>query len=100
MSEIIIPTWDKGEYTYTEFSNRNAWREYVRTLFKEPGQYNFNETSLLFNEQARIFNKQGYYCDAPFKSKDFIAYWDRQKEYCTKGVLFKDGKNVWYLTRD
>lgn len=100
MSEIIIPTWDKGEYTYTEFSNRNEWREYVRTLFKEPGQYNFNETSLLFNEQARIFNKQGYYCDAPFKSKDFIAYWDRQKEYCTKGVLFKDGKNVWYLTRD
>jgi hypothetical protein len=100
MSEIIIPTWNKGEYTYTEFSNRNEWREYVRTLFKEPGQYNFNETSLLFNEQARIFNKQGYYCDAPFKSKDFIAYWDRQKEYCTKGVLFKDGKNVWYLTRD
>ena len=100
MSEIIIPTWDKGEHTYTEFRDRNEWREYVRTLFKEPGQYNFNETSLLFNEQARIFNKQGYYCDAPFKSKDFIAYWNKQKEYCTKGVLFKDGKNVWYLSRD
>ena len=100
MNEIIIPTWDKGEHTYTEFCDRNEWREYVRTLFKEPGQYNFNETSLLFNEQARIFNKQGYYCDAPFKSKDFIAYWNKQKEYCTKGVLFKDGKNVWYLTRD
>ena len=101
MSEIIeIPTWDNGTWTTTEFSNKEEWRSYVVTLFKEPGQYNFNETSFLFNKEASNFNKLGFYTVAPFKSKDYIYYWDDQKKKCRNGVLYKDGKHVWYLTRD
>jgi hypothetical protein len=101
MSEIIeIPTWDNGAWTITEFNSVIEWREYVLTLFKEPGQYNFNETALLFNKEATVFNKLGFYTVAPFKSKDYIYYWDDQKKKCRTGVLYKDGKNVWYLTRD
>jgi hypothetical protein len=101
MSEIIeIPTWDNGAWTVTEFNSVIEWREYVLTLFKEPGQYNFNETALLFNKEATVFNKLGFYTVAPFKSKDYIYYWDDQKKKCRNGVLYKDGKNVWYLTRD
>ena len=71
MSEIIeIPTWDNGTWTTTEFSNKEEWRSYVLTLFKEPGQYNFNETSFLFNKEASNFNKLGFYTIAPFKSKE------------------------------
>jgi hypothetical protein len=69
MSEIIIPTWDQGAYTETTFSSKEDWREYVLTLFKEPGQYNFNELSEVFNEEARKFNKNGYYCGSPLNQK-------------------------------
>jgi hypothetical protein len=101
MSELIeIPTWDNGEWTVSTFSSPEEWREYVLTLFKEPGQYNFNETALLFNKEATNFNKFGFYTVAPFKSKDYIYYWNDQKNKCRKGVLYKDKTNVWYLTRD
>ena len=101
MNDVVeIPTWDNGEWTTTTFSSREEWREYVFTLFKEPGQYNFNQTALLFNKEATNFNKQGFYTVAPFKSKDYIYYWDDQKKKCRNGVLYKDKKNVWYLTRD
>ena len=101
MSDIIeIPTWDNGEWTVSTFSSKEEWREYVLTLFKEPGQYNFNETALLFNKEATNFNKFGFYTVAPFKSKDYIYYWDDQKKKCRNGVLYKDKTNVWYLTRD
>jgi hypothetical protein len=101
MNSIIeIPTWDNGVWTITEFSSREEWRSYLLTLFKEPGQYNFNETSLLFNKEATTFNKLGFYTVAPFKSKDYIYYWDDQKKKCRNGVLYKDQTNVWYLSRD
>jgi hypothetical protein len=101
MSEIIqIPTWENGEWTVTTFSSNIEWREYLLTLFKEPGQYDFNEVALLFNKEARTFNKLGFYTVAPFKSKDYIYYWDDQKKKCRSGVLYKDKKNVWYLSRD
>ena len=101
MSEIIqIPTWDNGEWTVTTFSSNIEWRQYLLTLFKEPGQYDFNEVALLFNKEARTFNKLGFYTVAPFKSKDYIYYWDDQKKKCRSGVLYKNKKNVWYLTRD
>ncbi len=99
-STIEIPTWDNGLWTTTEFSSREEWRSYLLTLFKEPGQYNFNETSLFFNKEASNFNKLGFYTVAPFKSKDYIYYWDDQKKKCRNGVLYKDKTNVWYLTRD
>ena len=101
MSNFIeIPTWENGQWTTTNFSSREEWREYLLSLFKEPGQYNFNETALIFNKEATNFNKYGFYTVAPFKSKDYIYYWDDQKKKCKNGVLYKDTKGVWYLSRD
>ena len=73
---------------------------FVLDLFKEPGLYEFDKTSFLFNEQATVFNKLGYYCQAPFRSKDFISYWNDQKEKCRKGVIYINGKKIWYVTRE
>jgi hypothetical protein len=96
-----IPTWDNGTWITTSFATRDEFRIFLLTIFKEPGQYNFNEDSnKVFNEQAQIFKLTNVYCTAPFRSKDFIKYWDDQKLKCRNGVLVKSGKETWYLARE
>jgi hypothetical protein len=103
MSEIYqdIPTYDNGKWTTTSFESRKDFTDFIFGIFKEPGQYNFNATSSeLFTQESRKFKKDGVYCTAPFKSKDFINYWDDQKTKCRKGVIIKDGDNSWFLARE
>jgi hypothetical protein len=95
-----IPTWDNGTWTSTDFDSREDFANYVRDLFKEPGQYAFDETSVEFNGEATKFNTQGFYCAAPFKSRDFINYWEGEKKKCRKGVIYKSEDKVWYIARD
>lgn len=95
-----IPTYENGEWSHTDFESRKDFYEFCKSIFKEPGQYQFDETSQLFNEQARLFNKNGIYCTAPVGTKDFIKYWDSEKEKCRKGVIYKSGTKSWYITRD
>ena len=95
-----IPTYDNGNWTITDFSSREEFATFLRDIFKEPGKYNFDETSLLFNSESRKFRANGYYCDSPFKSKDFVNYWDDQKLKCRRGVIYRSGENTWYVTRD
>lgn len=97
---IIVPTYKNGEWTETSFETREAFRDFLLTLFKEPGQYGFDETSEVFQEQSTRFNKLGYYTDAPFRSKDFVNYWDLEKRKCRNGVIVIGKKQTWYLTRD
>jgi hypothetical protein len=96
----VIPTYDNGSWTTTSFDDEMVFHEFVFDIFKEPGQYEFDETSLIFNEEARRFNEEGLYCTAPFRSKDFMAYWDDQKTKCREGVIYKNKDKIWYLTRD
>ena len=32
--------------------------------------------------------------NAPFRSKDFTAYWDDQKNKCRNGVIYKDERKL------
>jgi len=100
---IHIPTYDDTtkEWSYTDFETREDFLAYLWSIFKVPGEYNFDETSLKFNEQALNFEKNGkIYCFAPMRSKDYKTYWDTEKEKCRQGVIFKNKKASWYLTRD
>jgi len=97
---IEVPTYENGVWSVTEFSTREDFRDFLLSLFKEPGEYKFDETTLIFNAEARKFQKQGYYCHAPHKSKDFIAYWDDQKNKCRNGIIVRSGDNNWYISRD
>ena len=71
---IEVPTYENGVWTVTNFSTREEFRDFLVSIFKEPGKYEFDETTLIFNAEARKFQKQGYYCNAPHKSKDFMTY--------------------------
>jgi hypothetical protein len=97
---ITVPTYKNGEWTDTSFDTREDFRNFLLTLFKEPGQYGFDETTAVFQEQSDRFNKLGYYTEAPFRSKDFIDYWDLEKGKCRNGIIVIGKKQTWYLSRD
>jgi hypothetical protein len=100
---ISVPLWEDGKWSTLDFESRDEWRDYVRSVFKDQGPdegYEFDETSFLFNEQGRYFQKNGYYCAAPIRTKDYIRYWDDQKSKCKTGVIYKNNGKTWYLTRD
>ena len=96
----VIPTYNNGVWETTTFEDDVLFKEYLFSIFKEPGEYKFNDIALEFNKEARVFNDQGFYCNKPFRSKDFTAYWEDQKNKCRVGVIYKDKSNEWYLTRD
>lgn len=97
---ITVPTWEAGQWTTTDFTTRKDFGAFLDSCFKEPGLYQFDETSYLFNEQARAFQANKLYCTAPFKTKDYISYWNEQKNLCRNGAIFKNKGKTWYLTRD
>lgn len=102
MSEIYqdIPCWDNGTWTTVSFDSREEFSNSIAEIFSEPGKYKFDDTSFLFNQEALKFREQNVYCTFPFRSKDFVTYWDNQKEKCRKGVFYKKGTKKWYITRD
>jgi hypothetical protein len=102
MSEIYqdIPCWDNGTWTTVSYNSREEFSKSIEEIFAEPGKYEFDETSYLFNEQSTLFRANNVYCLAPFKSKDFIVYWDDQKNKCRKGVFYINGDKKWFITRD
>ena len=103
MSEIYqdIPTYDNGNWTSTSFESREDFYQFVFGLFKEPGEYNFNSvTNEIFISESNKFRKDGVYCTSPFRSKDYVNYWDDQKQKCRKGIIVKDGENTWFVARE
>ena len=104
MSEIYqdIPTYDNGEWTITSFESREEFKQYIlNRIFKTPGEYNFNETTNeVFISESVKFKKDGIYCASPFKSKDYINYWDEQKQKCRKGIIVKDKDHEWFVCRE
>lgn len=103
---ISIPTWENGDWTYTDFATREDFIDFLLPLFKEPGKYEFDEISLMFNAEARKFDdrfaqsKKGYYCAFREGSMDYRNYWDIQKERCRRGAIYKGNGKTWYLTRE
>lgn len=96
-----IPCWNNGVWETVSFPTREAFADTLyNEYFKEPGLYNFNETSKLFYAQATYFTTQGVYCIYRTGTSDFKKYWDFEKKKSRKGVFFIDGDLKWYLPRD
>ena len=95
-----VPTYTKGQWTTTDFETEELFIEYISSIFKEPGLYGFSDIAFEFNKEAKSFNTQGFYCNAPFRSKDFTNYWEDQKNKCREGVIYNDNGKSFFLTRD
>lgn len=102
MSEsfIVVPTWEANNWSETIFGTMEEFRNFLVPLFKIPGKYKFDETAYMFNEQARLYDKHKFYCVHPNGTRDYITYWDDQKNKCRNGVLYKSKSDMWYIPRD
>ncbi len=95
-----IPVWDNGVWSTITFNSRLEFAEYLETeCLKEPGEYELDETSFMFNEHAIKFNKKGYFCDETKDTDAWKKWWNWERYKCRKGVFFKNNGKVWYLPR-
>ena len=71
MSDISIPCYKTKEASWTvvKFGDKNELVKFIEKLFKEPGEYDFSEETVVFNAEATKFNRSGVYCTAPFMIK-------------------------------
>lgn len=96
-----IPTYNHqtGVWSKISFPSQFDFSNYLDSLFKEPGNYEFDETTKMWNEQARRFDKKGYYTEATYGSNEYNDYWNEEKEKCRKGVIWINGDKQWYVER-
>lgn len=97
-----IPTYNvqKNEWSYTSFDSQEDFASYLDSLWNDECEYNFDETSYIFNKEARFFTKNGFYTDAQWGSAEHKAYFKKEKEKCRKGVIYINNDKQWYLTRE
>lgn len=90
-----------GETSYKEFETRQEMYDFILPLFKEPGKYYFDENTKYFNEVATYYKTHDeIYVEARRNSKEYIDYWDFQKDRCTNGLYIVGKRNSWFLPRE
>ena len=98
---LDIPLWHDGVWSTHSFESREEMAQLLEDeYFKEPGNYEFDSVVSEFQKQGLKFKKDGYFCDAPDGTKDFIDYWNDQKLKSRKGVLYWKDNRKYYLPRD
>ena len=93
--DVKLERWERKD-----FPTQSSYVDWLWSLWKEPGQYDFDDTVHLFNEQAKIFDKRGVFCLYPTNSKDFVTYWEDQKDKCRNGAIYQNGNKEWFLPRE
>lgn len=98
-----IPTYiaDTDSWTTTSFENQKEFGDFLfNTCFKEPGEYNLDEHTLKWNDAGNTFTNTGVYTNYARNTPEYNKFWDDEELKCRLGVIWKSGKNTWYLTRD
>ena len=52
-----IPTYENGNWSDTIFLTEQEFVDFLLSIFKIPGEYNFDETAFVFNAEATKFVK-------------------------------------------
>ena len=98
-----IPTYiaDTDSWTTTSFENQKEFGDFLfNTCFKEPGEYDLDSSTLKWNDAANFFTNTGAYTHYARNTPEYNKFWDDEELKCRVGVIWKSGKNTWYLTRD
>jgi len=96
-----IPTFDFETKTWssTTFPDQPALADFLWSIFKEPGEYAFDECVFEWNKLAQYYDKHKCYTQLPQGTKDWREFWDFEKLKCRLGVIWKHKDKVWYTPR-
>lgn len=97
-----IPTfdWDTQSWSETSFPSQDKFVGFLQSIWKEPGEYNFDASTLEWNRLGKKFTEKKYYTTLPDNTKDWRTFWDFEKRKCRLGIIWKSGKEIWYLARE
>lgn len=98
-----IPTYNvqKKEWTTTSFKDQKEFGKFLlEYCFKEPGEYNFPDSVNDWNIQARNWEKDRTYTNLIKNSMEYFKHWDDEVLKSRLGVIWIDGEQTFYLTRD
>lgn len=97
-----IPTFDAVSQTWSEttFPDQPAFVIFLQSIFKEPGEYNFDASTLDWNKLGKRFTEKRSYTEVPKNTQDRRDFWNFEKRKCRLGVIWKSGNNIWYLARE
>lgn len=88
-----LPTYniETKEWSTIDFLTKEEFHAYVLSQFKIPGKYGLKYTEATWNEQAKSFNQNQYYCSAVKNSRDYIKFWNNEKTKCDiyGGVIYR-----------
>lgn len=84
--KILTFNTNTKEWTKTGFSSFKEWRDFVLSMWKEPGEYNFKNTGY-WREAAAKFEKEKKYCDYHHTSKEYKDHWLLERRKCEQGII-------------
>ena len=96
-----IPALIDGVWTTVSYSSQDEFTDDLESnLFKEVGEYDFDEYFHRVLETRNYFLKNKEYCSYARSDRNFVKFWDFEKLKCRKGVFLQHGEKRWYVSRD
>lgn len=83
---ILTLSTDTGEWTKTRFETGAQYRDFVTSMEKFPGEYNFKNTEY-WKQPAIKFEKDGRYCDYEPSSQDYKNFFLEERRKCIQGII-------------
>lgn len=97
-----IPTYnaDIDIWSETDFTSQEHFKFFLERIFREPGEYNFDESTLKWNALGRKFTEKKFYTMLARGTQDWKKFWDFEKRKSRLGVIWHSKGETWYLCRE
>jgi hypothetical protein len=88
---LSIPTFNSvsGTWSITNLQNKSDFAKLLENQYKVPGKYRLHDT-VLWRQSAKTFEEIGKYTKLTVRSREWIKFWDFEKEKCLNGVIIDD----------
>lgn len=95
---LSIPVFDlkTKQWDYQNFEEKKDWIFYLRSLFKEPGKYNLQETKEWIRPRLEYL-ATGAYCQFVKNSRPYKEFYKKEGIKAVRGIIFR-GTCDYYVT--
>ena len=99
-----IPTYNyqTKKWSTTSFKDQLEFGDYLfKNCYKDCGEYKFHkDLHAKWNEVGRLWTETKRYTDYAPGTPEYNDFWDNEELKSRLGVLWINGEDIWYTTRD